>query len=112
MSNLKIIRGIKIKNYYGELENVPYPNFNYYLKVTRDTLNHEYVCDEPQLFQVALFKNNGILSDLFEFRKRLSQGKSYKYLFNKEEISKYLDGSYIVSIKGIGEIENINELGI
>src|SRR5699024_9865207 len=106
----KIYRGIKIKNYHGELENVPYNSFKYYEKVTEDTLGHEFVGKEPELFLCGLFKVEGDLNRLYKFRESLSQEKGYKHLLNRSEVNEKLKSKYIVAVKGIGEIENIEEL--
>lgn len=107
---VKVYKGIKIKNYHGIIENVPYTSFEAYKKFTQDTYKHEFVGKEPELFLCGLFKVDGNLSGLFNFREGLAKEKGYRNLLNREEIAEKLKENYIVAVKGLGEIETIEEL--
>lgn len=111
MGKAKVYNGIKIKLWNGILKNVPYNNFNFYLKVTEDTYGHEFVNSEDELFLCGIFQVDNNLNDLYSFREKIKEGKGYTTLLNRKEVEKELlkDGR-IVAIKGIGEINSINEI--
>lgn len=110
MDKAKIYKGIKIKRYNGAIENIPYPNFEYYKKVARDTYGCEFINKEPELFLCSLLKIDDDLSNLYAFREDLAKEKGYNTLLSRAELEEKLNEGYIVAANGLGEIKNLEEL--
>lgn len=110
MEKAKIFKGIKVRLWNGAIKNVPYTSMEAYEKFTEDTYQHELVNKENELYLCGILNLENNLDGLHRFREGLLKEKGYNTLLNKEEIEKELEKGYIVAIKGLGEIDNIQDI--
>ena len=127
MKTAKVIKGIRVK-FNTVLEKDYYENFHYSSKeqLVKNLLGrHPLVYDNEDvaglevetdvlLYEAVTCIVSNIEPDIIiRFRKTVGKPNFYKnngQLLTVDEIKYFLDNSYAVAVKGLGEIDSIDEL--
>lgn len=127
MGKAKIFKGMKIKIKLGiedledKIMNIPYNSLDEFYEDNKyihplllDTAKKdiEILEENLNLFEVVSCKPDGDINILLNFRKSLKGSNCYRNsrFLTLEEIDKSIKSGYVIAVKGLKEIDSIEEL--